>query len=214
MSNVAPRPRRRNNSDVRHYCRKCRSRLKQPTDNLRRAFCTRFCFDSFYRNRCRVCEKDLRKKGGRGHASRLYCRPPNKCKVEAQKWPGRYEYGPPITPSTTNANYAHSTASETARWRHVAGPELSPTALRLATLEPPAAASRSSGLRATVRARPIIGPRTMPPTVRSVREWLDAGCPVVECAGAANGILLTASHKIAESKLPGWPAATDEAVSE
>ena len=76
----------------------------------------------------------------------------------------------------------------------------------------------------------------MPPTVRSVREWLDAGCPVVEVAGAA-GVLLTASHKITESELPGdpgpipdfllrssdwparaddwsdWPPATDEAVS-
>jgi len=211
-------------SDLRHRCRnpKCRGKLPAPTDNLRRAFCTRFCFDSFYRNRCRVCEKDLRKKGGRGHASRLYCRPPNNCKAEAQKWPGRYEYGSSITPATTNVSNAHSTGTF---WRHIAGPSLSPTAFRLAILDPPAAASRPSGLRASGAARPtIIGPRTMPPTVRGVFEWLDAGCPVVEVQ-PANAVLLTASSRITESKLtvdPGaipdfllrWPATADEAASE
>ena len=48
-------------SELRHRCRnrQCRSRLKEATDNPRRAFCTRFCFDSFYRKRCRVCERDI-----------------------------------------------------------------------------------------------------------------------------------------------------------
>ena len=204
METIASRPRRRNNSDLRHHCRQCRSRLKEPTDNPRRGFCTRFCFDSFYRNRCRVCEKDLRKKGGRGHASRLYCRPPNNCKAEAQKWPGRYEYGLPITPSTTNVNYAHSTGT---KWRHISGPRLSPTAFRLATLEPLPTASQPSGLRASGVARStIIGSRTMPPQVRSVFEWLDAGCPVVEVQ-PANAVLLTAGSKITESKVAGDPGA-------
>jgi hypothetical protein len=64
----------------------------------------------------------------------------------------------------------------------------------------------------------------MPPTVRGVFEWLDAGCPVVEVQ-PANAVLLTASSRITESKLtvdPGaipdfllrWPATADEAASE
>jgi len=185
--------------ELRQRCRKCRGKLAVPTDNPHHAFCTRFCFDCFYRNRCRVCEKDLRKKGGRGHASRLYCRPPNKCKAEAQKWPGVYQYGLPYTPSTTNVSSAHSTGI---KWRHLAGPTLSPTAFRLATLGPPAAASRPSGLGTAARPRQIIGPRTMPPIVRSLPEWLDADCPVVDAAGAAVGVLLTASHKINERSFP------------
>jgi hypothetical protein len=42
----------------------------------------------------------------------------------------------------------------------------------------------------------------MPPQVRNVFEWLDAGAPVVE-AQPANAVPLTASSRIAESKLPG-----------
>src|SRR5262249_2964319 len=57
---------------------------------------------------CRVCENDLRKKQGRGHASRLYCRPPNGCKAEAARWPEKYEYGLPPTTSPTNVRNAYS----------------------------------------------------------------------------------------------------------
>jgi hypothetical protein len=44
----------------------------------------------------------------------------------------------------------------------------------------------------------------MPPQVRSVFEWLDAGAQVVETR-PANAVPLTASSRIAESKLPGDP---------
>src|SRR5262249_12266741 len=57
------------------------------------AFCTRGCFEGFYRNRCRVCERDLRKTGKLGEARRLYCRPPRRCAAEAQKWPEKYGGG-------------------------------------------------------------------------------------------------------------------------
>jgi len=79
---------------LRHRCRNphCGTKLSAPVENEHHAFCTRGCFNRFYFNRCRVCEKDLRKTG-KGDAHRLYCRPPNRCSAEARKWPGKYEYG-------------------------------------------------------------------------------------------------------------------------
>jgi len=210
---VAPRPNRRNNSDLRHRCRnpKCRGKLPVPTDNPRRAFCTRFCFDQHYRTRCVVCEKDISKNPLTGKARanlgrRKYCG--RKHKAEAARFPHIFAWGDhhPVT-SPIGSRSAHSTGLKTAlkpgrhkQWHQVAGPELSPTAFRLATLEPLPTACRPSGLEATARARPIIGPRTMPPQVRSVREWLEAGCPVVEVT-QPNAVLLTASSRIAESKV-------------
>src|SRR5262249_44721092 len=47
---------------LRHRCRLCRTKLKEPTDNLRRAFCCRGCFQSFYRSRCVVCADPIRRK--------------------------------------------------------------------------------------------------------------------------------------------------------
>jgi len=64
---------------LRRRCRNphCGMKLSVPVENEHHAFCTRGCFNRFYFNRCRVYEKDLRKKGKRGDANRLYCRPPN-----------------------------------------------------------------------------------------------------------------------------------------
>jgi hypothetical protein len=44
--------------EARHYCRnpKCRSKLPSPVTNLREAFCCRGCHTAFYRTRCRACE--------------------------------------------------------------------------------------------------------------------------------------------------------------
>src|SRR5262245_31610396 len=80
---------------AKHYCRnpRCRSRLREPVENEHRAFCTRGCYESFYWNRCRACERDLRKTGKRGDAGRLYCRPPANCRREAEKWPEKYAGG-------------------------------------------------------------------------------------------------------------------------
>jgi hypothetical protein len=47
---------------LRHQCRKCRTKLAEPTDNPRRAFCCRGCLGSFYRSRCVVCEEPIRRK--------------------------------------------------------------------------------------------------------------------------------------------------------
>jgi hypothetical protein len=47
---------------LRHQCRYCRSKLSEPTDNMRRAFCCRGCFQSYFRSRCVVCEGAIRRK--------------------------------------------------------------------------------------------------------------------------------------------------------
>jgi len=50
--------------DLRHRCRnpRCRSKLPSPVSNLREAFCTRGCYESFHLKRCRVCEQPLEAK--------------------------------------------------------------------------------------------------------------------------------------------------------
>jgi hypothetical protein len=79
---------------LRHRCRnpRCRMKLPAPVEIEHHAFCCRGCYESFYRNRCRVCERDLRKTGKRGDASRLYCRPPSRCAAEHRKWPEKYDF--------------------------------------------------------------------------------------------------------------------------
>jgi len=103
---------------AKHYCRnpRCRSRLLEPVENERRAFCTRGCHESFYRNRCRVCEEPLRKDGGRD-AGRRYCRPPNDCKAEAAKWPEKYGDGVWAALPEAKIGSAHSTGLKTLRRR-------------------------------------------------------------------------------------------------
>jgi hypothetical protein len=80
---------------LRHHCRnrRCRSKLPTPTDIPQRAFCTRFCFDSFYRSRCVVCERDITTDPLTGQRRRLstqrrYCG--RKCAAQARQWPHRY----------------------------------------------------------------------------------------------------------------------------
>ena len=96
---------------ARRYCRnpRCRSRLPEPVENAHHAFCTRGCHESFYRNRCRVCERDLRKTGKRGDAARMYCRPPANCRREAEKWPEKYGGGLLAGFPETKLRSAHST---------------------------------------------------------------------------------------------------------
>jgi hypothetical protein len=69
---------------ARHYCRnpRCRSKLADPVDNERRAFCTPGCHTTFYRNRCVVCEKALLK----GPANRKTCKRAS-CRNEYQRFP-------------------------------------------------------------------------------------------------------------------------------
>jgi hypothetical protein len=100
--------------ELRHYCRnpRCRSKLPAPVENAHRAFCARGCYKSFYRNRCRVCERDLRKTGKRGDAARMYCRPPANCRREAEKWPEKYGGGQWVGFTETKLRSAHSTGTK------------------------------------------------------------------------------------------------------
>src|SRR5262245_50175338 len=107
------------NGIQRKRCRnqRCRMKLPTPVDNPHKAFCTRGCYDGFYRNRCRACEADLRKTGKPGDANRRFCRPPNRCAAEAQKWAEKYSFGVlPLAPPVQAANSvrnAHSTGIKT-----------------------------------------------------------------------------------------------------
>ena len=67
---------------LRHRCRQCRSRLEEPTDNPRRGFCCRFCFDQYYRSRCVVCEAQFRRRS----PSQATCGH-HKCRLDLRKYP-------------------------------------------------------------------------------------------------------------------------------
>jgi hypothetical protein len=51
---------------LRHYCRnpRCRSKLSDPVENTREAFCCRGCYRQFYRSRCLMCEAAMERKTG------------------------------------------------------------------------------------------------------------------------------------------------------
>jgi hypothetical protein len=101
------------NALLRQRCRQCRGKLPAPTESEHRGFCTRFCYDRFYRSRCRVCERDLRKTGKRGDAHRLYCRPPSRCSAEARKWPEKYDFWPQPIPLPVSRKTNLRSADET-----------------------------------------------------------------------------------------------------
>jgi hypothetical protein len=106
-------------------------KLAAPTDNRRRAFCCEHCFDTYYRNRCRVCEATLPS----GPSNRLVCRRPE-CRAELRKFPQTYQWSKSVErPRRSADKTALKIGSEAGRgWRIVAGPELSPTSFRLATI--------------------------------------------------------------------------------
>jgi hypothetical protein len=63
-------------AELKRCCNpKCRSKLPTPTDNPRKAFCTKGCYESFYLKRCVVCENE---KPVGSTARRKLCRRP-KC---------------------------------------------------------------------------------------------------------------------------------------
>jgi hypothetical protein len=72
---------------LRHQCRKCRTKLNEPTDNPRRAFCCRGCFNSFYRSRCVVCEGSFRRK----NEQQRTCVDVG-CKAEIRRFPLAYSW--------------------------------------------------------------------------------------------------------------------------
>jgi hypothetical protein len=72
---------------IRHRCRnvRCGAKLKVPTADARDAFCSAGCFASYYRSRCRVCERPIDRKTER----RLVCKR-SECRHEFQRHPERF----------------------------------------------------------------------------------------------------------------------------
>ena len=97
---------------LRYRCRnsRCGSRLPQPVDSSRRAFCCRGCHAQFYRKRCVVCEKD------KTNPNAIICRR-RPCRAELRKWPALYRYpardGQSPTTCKVDARSAHSTGLKT-----------------------------------------------------------------------------------------------------
>lgn len=116
--------------EVRQRCRnqRCRSKLPVPTDNHRKAFCSRYCYDQFYNWRCRVCETPIQK--GRRRRQPDTCID-HHCRKEFRHYPDAFSY-----PSSQTFNYdersAHFTGPKSAieatfrGYRIIAGPACSP----------------------------------------------------------------------------------------
>ena len=83
-------------SKPRYRCRnpRCRSKLKEPVENMHAAFCTRGCWDQFHRHRCVVCERVFNRKV---ENKRLCER--RTCRAEMKRWPALYL---PFQPKTAN----------------------------------------------------------------------------------------------------------------
>jgi hypothetical protein len=100
---------------TRHYCRnpRCRSKLPAPVENEHQAFCTRGCFESFYRSRCLVCEKNIGTNPLTGEKrkrldQRKFCG--RRCKAEARQFPHVYAWEvPDPVKCTRSSRSAHST---------------------------------------------------------------------------------------------------------
>jgi hypothetical protein len=76
----------------RILCRnqRCRSELPVPTDNKHHAFCSKYCFEQFYRWRCKVCEKKPIPKGRR-RKSPDHCHDPQ-CRKDFRRYPEAFSY--------------------------------------------------------------------------------------------------------------------------
>jgi hypothetical protein len=125
-------------SRFRHRCRnvRCGAKLKTPTGNPHAAFCCRGRFDSFYRTRCRVCERPIDHKTKR----RLVCKR-SECRHEFQRRPECFS-----GPTSSGSGLGHISSRNPIKpglkigtkpgrpFRIVAGPGLTETSFRLATI--------------------------------------------------------------------------------
>jgi hypothetical protein len=126
-----PRPLAR--TECRGEASRCRSKLPTPVFNELEAFCTRGCHSQFYRSRCVVCETKMERKT----ENRLVCSK-RKCRsaLAARLGFGRYlPSSDAIHPLKTSIKPGIKSGLKPDRaWRIIAGPELSPTSFRFATL--------------------------------------------------------------------------------
>lgn len=141
--------------EVRHYCRKCRSKLKVPVANHHEAFCTRGCYRSFHLKRCGVCEKPLEqryRKLRRGELTKFIkvesgptCGD-SQCRRRWRTGDNLGQFRPPrhqgsqkydLRKETVAAQPLFSASQSpkpARRWFIVAGPELTPPQLHCATV--------------------------------------------------------------------------------
>lgn len=125
-------------AELRHRCRNlhCRSKLPEPVENERRAFCAKGCFTSYYRHRCVVCERPFKRKRENQHVcSRPSCKPAfwgNRGQFDPSGYlDGQSVKGSSKTSTTTGIK---SGIAGEKPWRFVAGPELSLSAIHCATM--------------------------------------------------------------------------------
>jgi hypothetical protein len=147
--------------DLRHHCRnpRCRSKLPVPVRDLREAFCTRGCYESFHLKRCRVCEKPLEAKyrklkpkndDGRTKFVRVENSSPTcgttECKRRWRLKDGTGRFSAPKPASGYQGSQKSNLRKETPvpqalfcaiqppKWRQVAGPPLTPNQFHCATV--------------------------------------------------------------------------------
>lgn len=121
---------------MRVKCRRCEAKLDQPTSNDRSAFCCRGCFRMFYDKRCLVCEAPMERKS----AKQMICGK-RKCRnrlgaMKGYHGMGKFIDSPRVAADgiTESANPIKQGVFYAAKWKIVAGPPLSATAFRCATV--------------------------------------------------------------------------------
>jgi hypothetical protein len=105
------------NGTVRHYCRneRCRTKLPNPVENFHHGFCCKSCYSQFYRLRCVVCEKAIRRRThNKRHCGHVRCR------LELRRYPHVYAFPSkidlPPTKRRADAKSAHSTGTKMAHF--------------------------------------------------------------------------------------------------
>jgi hypothetical protein len=171
----APDPRLVNKSEIRRRCRHCGEDIGRQIRNDRDRFCCQKCADSFYRIRCRVCERPISLKNSR----RQLCGRP-KCASAFRRDKGRffgtrYPYAglSEKRGKTSTISRAKIDQNGGSRIAQIAGPTLSEAAFRFATIPPdPELVARHARDRAALVAErdrrlppPLIGPFDPPANV-------------------------------------------------
>lgn len=122
---------------ARQMCREphCRSKLVTPVTNAREAFCAKGCYARFFRSRCLVCER--LKSGSRQLCGRRKCSNDLRA-LQRHQMLGRYSASSAVKAIEKTPDFigVKQPLKDSRAWRQVAGPELDPAALRLASLQP------------------------------------------------------------------------------
>jgi hypothetical protein len=122
-------------AELKRCCNpKCRSKLPTPTDNPRKAFCTKGCYESFYLKRCVVCENE---KPVGSTARRKLCRRP-KCGSSYRRNRSLFTFLGTDTRCAANASRNPSRIKSALAgepgWRIIAGPQLTAAQFHCATV--------------------------------------------------------------------------------